>query len=114
MKPFDLDAAARGEPIITRNGQKLIFIGWDPRNPNEGRRLILRVDGNPMAIFAYENGRSNDSALDAFMAPKKRTVWLNVYPDGKAFHYETESAAGYKADNDKRLGGKAWPLEIEE
>lgn len=115
MKPFNLDAAARGEPIITRNGQEILFLAHDRGNPQEGRRLILRVAGNPIAIFAYESGRisNGNSALDAFMAPKKRTVWVNLYPAAECFHYESEKEADDRG-RPNRIGGKAWPLEIEE
>jgi len=50
------------------------------------------------------------------MAPRKRTVWVNVYPDGTNCHagaYETEAIANNYASH-QRIGNRAWPLEIED
>ena len=51
------------------------------------------------------------------MAPKKRTVWVNFYENGWAYYGDSEydaeiNASGYNTI--KRIGGRAWPVEIEE
>lgn len=52
-------------------------------------------------------------AAKAGMAPVKRTVWGNLYGNGAALWYDTEERADDSAVGD-RLGGRAWPIEIEE
>lgn len=50
----------------------------------------------------------------AEVAPRKLTVWVNVYLDQSfASLYPTEEQANAKAGA-HRIGGRAWPLEIEE
>lgn len=101
MKPFDLEAAKRGDPIVTEDNEKVLFIGLDS-NGN-----VVAEDSEGWLIKYRTTG--------IFMAPKKRTVWVNLYPDFRcsAYHYETEKEAddcGLSA----RIGGKAYPVEIEE
>ena len=115
MKPFDLEAAQRGEPICTRDGREAKFIAHVPdleslRNVIvviDGTVRTLREDGCIDGVVAYPT--------DLFMAPKKRTVWVNVYPPHLPFshHYETLVLANDNAMIG-RIGGKAYPIEIEE
>lgn len=116
MKPFDLEAAKRGEPIVTRGGEAAKFIAHVP-DADIGFRVVVMLDG---VIECYcddgSYGLSSKSTCDLFMAPRKRTVWVNVYPpytncSGGA--YETEAIANNYAGH-KRIGNRAWPLEIED
>lgn len=112
MKPFDLEAAKRGEPIITRDGRAVKFIAHVPEASAPFRVITLPKDGMPLCN--WEDGKyeaSDEHGADLFMAPKRRTVWVNLY-DGPWLH-ETESAADAEA-NTGRLGNKAHPIEIEE
>lgn len=100
MKPFDLEAAKRGEPLYTPLNGEAYFIG-------------VKRDGN--VVLEYEEGwietrRQNE----IFMAPKKRTVWVNLFPNNTAMYYESEKLAdaGYKSY--ERIGEKSYPVEIEE
>lgn len=67
MKPFDLEAATRGEPIITRGGEQAVFLLHVP----EARacdRVVYRV--NDMVFTADTNGVFNareDTRLDLFI-----------------------------------------------
>ena len=64
--------------------------------------------------FYYCDG--DTSRHDLFMAPRKLTVWVNVYPPGTncfAWAYETEAIANNYAGRN-RIGNRAWPLEIED
>lgn len=111
MKPFDLELALAGCPVVTRDGREVtqITLFKIPCDP-----VVGVVDG--MLITWPKSGEyqtSEKSVLDLFMAPKKRTVWVNVYPEECHYGYDTKKRAdelGGKA----RIGGKAWPLEIEE
>jgi hypothetical protein len=112
MKPFDLEAAKRGEPIVTRGGVERFFIGTNQR----GEIFVEDISGKHYVMFKdgmTHTGKPN--TLDLFMAPKKRTVWVNVYPPNLPFshHYETLVLANDNAMIG-RIGGKAYPIEIEE
>ena len=116
MKPFDLEAAKRGEPIVTRGGEAAKFIAHVP-DAEIVFRVVVMLDG---VIECYcEDGRyrlSGKSTCDLFMETSKRTVWVNVYPpEARNFGgaYETEAIANNYA-SPKRIGNRAWPLEIED
>lgn len=66
--PFDLEAAQRGEPLITRNGRKAKFVAYVPEVEDE---KVVALIGGDIATF-YENGsyhRNFEHRLDLFMAP---------------------------------------------
>lgn len=110
MKPFDLEAAKCGEPICTRGGVERFFIGTNKR----GEIFVEDISGKHYVMFKdgmTHTGKPN--TLDLFMAPKKRTVWVNLYPDNHNSHWRTEEAANIAAGT-KRIGSKAYPVEIEE
>jgi hypothetical protein len=119
MKAFDLDAAKRGEPIVTRDGRKAVYVGCTDAPINYP--LACLVEGaNGVSSFTAGGAytQASQSKADLFMAPKKRTLYVNVYPNGPAndaagYVYRTEAQADQKAARE-RIGGKAWPLEIEE
>jgi hypothetical protein len=98
MTPFDLEAAKRGAPI-TCDGTEVFFIGTDSKG-----NIVIECNGSiSTSLRCY-----------LYMAPVKRTVWVNVYKKhGVACHYDTQAEADKQACSD-RIGGKAWPLEIEE
>lgn len=120
MKPFDLDAAKRGEPIQTRDGRLVKFIAHVPEAFATDYKVLALLDGETHeyteegAFISKQMQRDRD----LFMAPKKRTVWVNLYPDSDnrnaAFHPSQSNADMFTGLNSTRIGGKAWPLEIEE
>lgn len=121
MKPFDLEAAKRGSPLINRQGQAVKFICVEP-DADVDTRLLVLTEGRVTPL--YENGKYYDvgvSEKDVFMAPKKKIVWINLYKEGflslehfsSGYVYETEMLADANC-LESRIGGKAWSLEIEE
>ena len=115
MKPFDLEAAKAGAPLVTRDGRPAKFIAHVVE-AHPSQRLIVLVDG--VVLTKFENGKYAGSSAhvsdnDLFMAPAKRTVWANVYGYGGATWYNTEKDADDGALSN-RLGNRAWPIEIEE
>lgn len=78
-RPFDLEAAKRGEPIVTRDGQKAVFVGHDPGADKE-YRVLARVDSEKCASAYSENGSAKmfgASDRDLFMAPKLNRIELD-------------------------------------
>lgn len=98
MKPFDLQKAMAGDPLVTRDGRAARFIVYVPEL-DKNCRVIVRVNDDPRVKDFSEEGRywgeSAPSPLDLFMAPKKRTVWLNFWKDNglKCTVFESEDGA---------------------
>ena len=121
MKEFNLEAAKRGEPIVCRDGTPARFIAHVPEAcPSE--KIVVLVGRH---VWTYrESGawfENGDVGPDLLMAPKKRTVWVNLYGSSSiARYFSTE----YEADqypswtdcisNINRIGNRAYPVEIEE
>ena len=115
MKPFDLEAAKAGAPLVTRDGRPAKFIAH-VAEAQPSQRLVVLIDGGVYTKFEsgkYAASPAHVSDNDLFMAPVKRTVWVNVYGYGGATWYDIEKAADDGALSG-RLGGRAWPTEIEE
>ncbi len=117
MKPFDLEAAKRGEPIVTRDGRPAKFIAHVPE-ANACYQVVALFSGliSTYAASGHVYSEKNPYDVDLFMAPRKRTVWVNVYPPGTNCFggaYETEAIANNYAGRN-RIGNRAWPLEIED
>lgn len=103
MKPFDLEAAKRGDSIVTSKGRILQFIGVDSK-------------GDVVAEDA-EGAISRHFRHDILMLPTKRTVWVNLYKDGSTrYWYDSEETANKLVipSAGERIGGKAYPVEIEQ
>ena len=115
MKPFDLQAAKAGAPLVTRDGRPAKFIAH-VGEAQPSQRLVVLIDGGVYTKFesgGYSKSPAHVSPNDLFMAPIKRTVWANVYGYGGATWYNTEKDADHGALSN-RHGGRAWPIEIEE
>ena len=116
MKPFDLEAAKRGEPIVCRDGTPVKFIAHVPEAYEQLRVVFLR---GKQVQAVYESGkefRDCEDRFDLFMAPKKRIVWVNLYPDRVAGNWYDSEADANRGSSSlwNRIGGKAYPVEIEE
>jgi hypothetical protein len=112
MKPFNLEAAKRGEPIITRNGG-MVTEFHHFKTEGSKKPCIAIIDGMPH--WFGKDGvwiDDEDSAEDLFMAPKKRTVHVQVYgkegdsdfPGLKAYAFENAEDA---KENIRMTG---WPV----
>jgi hypothetical protein len=112
MKEFDLEAAKRGEPIVCRDGTPAKFIAHVPESIYDNDVLVLiegrieRVTDCGLANDGYENEG------DLFMAPKKSTVWVNIYGTSATVYCSEHDAD--RAANPHRIGNRAYRLEIQE
>jgi len=123
MKPFDLERALAGDPVVTRGGkevQQIVHLHACNRVFNvfavvNGETYTFNIEGKYSAGHVFKSICPLGSDMDLFMAPKKRTVWVNLYPKGGGtfYYYNDEQAADRMAGYD-RIGGKAYPVEIEE
>lgn len=80
-KPFNLEAAQAGDPIITGDGCPAKFAGYNPE-AGEFHKVgawVTRKDGTIMMLSYSADGRYNSMSIkesDLFMAPKVKEVWV--------------------------------------
>lgn len=120
MKPFNLEAAKRGEPLITRDGAQARFVAYVPESVSQ--KVYAVMSG---VVLAYNDdgtfhldGGARYSPWDLFMQePPKVEKWVNLYPEwtaagwGQYGIHDSEAAADRGAGKD-RLGGKAHRIEV--
>jgi hypothetical protein len=112
-KPFDLERALAGDPVVTRDGRPVTQLTHFKDVANGHDSLCGVVDG--VICSWQEHGLyclSGPSSTDLFMAPKKRTVWVNLYGDGLCYRYDSKAEAD-EASASNRIGNRAYPVEIE-
>lgn len=115
MKPFNLQEALAGKPICDRQGRPCKVLAYEPALKGAYKLVALCAD-NTLNTFT-DAGRSYHpvaSDKDLFMVTTKKTVWLNIYPGAyEASVHATEETADFVAAP-SRIGGKAYPVEIDE
>lgn len=81
MKPFELELALAGDPVVTRQGKKIIEIHYF-KNRRE-RPVLYLVEPNNQYLFGAtkegKNGHHEDH--DLFMAPKTKKYYINIFGD---------------------------------
>lgn len=123
MKPFNLEEAPKGAPVVTRDGRKVLRVAHFP-DAKEGYRIVAHYEGSMTPICFHDTARmyegSRDSCFDLFMATTEKTKWVNLFPGEGYTHawhvYGTqeEADAGAVRISRSRVGNKAHPIEIEE
>lgn len=85
MKPFNLEAALRGEPVVTRDGRRVLGI-YQFKNQSHSQNVYFEVVDTQGLISVwnvhpdgFETGKVVPRNLDLFMAPKKVTRWVLLY-----------------------------------
>lgn len=102
MKKFDLEAALRGEPVCAEDGRVVEVFSMLKTGA-----IYAHVNGVLIAID--ENGCCFNEML--YMAPQKKTVYVNLYSHGRSTWYETKELAHHShASNAIAV---AIPVEIE-
>lgn len=87
MKPFNLQEALAGKPVVTRDGHKVTELHYF-ETAQLGEQLVFVVDRH--LRMAYADGRiyrSEISPLDLFMVGEPREIWLNIYPAKTPYHF---------------------------
>lgn len=124
MKPFDLQSAKAGAPIVTRDGREAKFVAHVPE-ANEGEKIVVLI-GKSILMYS-ENGNylvDCGSNCDLFMKPQKRTVYVNIVKHyvtalqvGEEIHshvYFNEEIAKKATEFADKVVAVAVPIEIEE
>ena len=87
LKPFDLQAALAGKPVVTRDGQPVKIAGYN-EDAQSNHHIVGWVDGHLCAWDSSGKVSSNNKKEDEddlFMAPEKREVWVCLYRLGDSF-----------------------------
>jgi hypothetical protein len=98
MKPFNLEKALAGEPVVTRIGEEVTQLHLFNASITDYPLVGVLKD---QIIHWCKNGKAyttgGNSHLDLFMAPKVIEGWVNVYQEGDCIWlgscHESEKAA---------------------
>lgn len=87
MKPFDLQKALAGEPVVTRQGKNAIHLG--ELNNGGHKDLIWKIELSSSEIVIltdlggnhtpWEDGQERNPICDLFMAPVRKQEWVNIH-----------------------------------
>lgn len=99
-KPFDLEAAKNGAPLVTRDGRKARFIAYVPEA--EARYVVtVFVEGATSPGFRHEDGILREdrspSEHDLFIQVQTKTMYVNLYHERAgiftAYSFQSEELA---------------------
>jgi hypothetical protein len=80
MKPFDLKKALDGDPVVTRDGQRVLNIAYLPDATPYMRVAAVVKTASVNYVFMYsERGTIYENSsmdFDLFMAPVEREYWI--------------------------------------
>ena len=114
MKPFNLEAAKNGAPIITRDGRPAEFIGHFPENV-EDERVVFIIGGR--VCGATEQGRlwsaGPGSELDLFMASVKKEGWIPLYRSSTSGKFPAYAGYIYATKDQAEQAGRQSPAFIQ-
>jgi len=83
MKPFDLNKALAGEPVVTKDGYKVMDIHYFSGLTSKFK-VIAHIENNfSVDTFTVDGKYSEEgiTGMDLFMADQ--VIWINVYWDEK-------------------------------
>jgi hypothetical protein len=80
MKPFDLEKALAGAKVVTRDGREVTQL---TRFDVYGNYPLIGIINKQRESFQLNGqfGDNKESNWDLFMAPEKKSIWINVYED---------------------------------
>lgn len=98
MKPFNLEAAKAGAPVVTRNGGTARILAFDFDHPDYSLAVAVTDEKIGQEFLSeyterggYYAGDEGESGYDLFMAPVQRTVWVNLYAGGLAGPFTSDT-----------------------
>lgn len=128
-KPFNLEEALAGRPVVTRDGRAVEVKRFDCRpdcwsDRNIVGALFCEQSVEPLILRFNSLGVWTNSCTqyDLFMVSVEKTVWVNLYlhqtPSGLApasyFLSQDEADCYIHPVFAERVGGKAFPITYEE
>lgn len=79
-KPFNLQEALEGKPVVTRDGRKVKIAGYNPEALHKTEVIVGWAEG--VYECWNEHGSYNvnrECPEDLFMAPETKDVWVIIY-----------------------------------
>ena len=112
MTPFNLEAAKRGEPLITRDYDEITFIAHVPESSSKLSRVVVLSKMYPRKVYCIsEDGRfEGDAKYDVFMEKKTRQAWAFVSPTGSLSSLSKESIS--KEEGERIHNAKFTEIEV--
>jgi len=96
-KPFNLQAALDGAPVMTVNGLKVVRIVHFPSATKNSRVVALLEHGQVCTYHEHGNHCANiTSDIDLVMVTTTKTGWVNVYKDGNNNYNSGSIYASYE------------------
>ena len=96
-KPFNLQAALNGAPVMTANGLKVVRIVHFPEATKNSRVVALLEHGQVCTYHEQGNHCANiTSDIDLVMVITTKTGWVNVYKDGNNNYNSGSVYASYE------------------
>jgi hypothetical protein len=85
MKPFNLEAAKAGKPLVTRDGRKVTeFHHFETCKLKYSCVAIVGGESLSYTTAGFFDEDTSDRVLDLFLADEEVTVWVNVYEGSEA------------------------------
>ena len=109
MKPFDLEKALAGAPVVTASGEEVVVTRLALPLEN-GFRLLVQKKSGVLYGFFDDNGwygGKDRYGPTLFMAPVEKTVWVNFFQGNMMTMYDTEESANREAGKKRIFGNKA-------
>jgi hypothetical protein len=95
MKPFDLEKALAGEPVVTRSGSEVLDIAYFPNK--EGIYKVCAIIDGDTEWYTTDGNYYQDkteSYSDLFIKEPLIESWVNLYQSGS----EIITGASYKTE----------------
>ena len=110
MRPFNLQEALAGKPVVTRDGAKVTsFVIFPVKKYSLYGMIEGRGAPDNFTELGQFWGNGTPSYNDLFMASEKKEGWVNVYSgDPEAYIYPTQKEADCGA-----CGGRVACVRIE-
>ena len=104
MKPFNLEKALAGEPVVTKQGDKIIQLHYFPNLGSEFKVIAHREHSFSVDTYKIDGSYGDkQSELDLIMSEPEQ--WVNVYWSGV---YQSEA----DAKSNMSVGSKIYQTTI--
>lgn len=123
MKPFNLEEALAGKPVITRDGKKVTHIRYFPELEGKSEPVSGVVDNESIETFSsdgkYVPSSTTPFDYDLFMDVEKVSGYVNVYQSSTLEKVIYLGSGFYKTYQEARSNGKGTdyiktiPIEFE-
>ena len=86
MKPFNLEEAKQGKPVVTRDGKDVRILAFDRKGTMPIVGLVPSRECE-ISYYFFADGKaasiSDESGLDLFMKSENNEGWINLYRDNR-------------------------------